>query len=119
MFKKYLFYLFRWQLSTPILAGVLILLKGYSNLTVTIIANFIGGLIFFWIDRYIFKAEFLNPLWEIKDDIKCTDCGTMCRGYRLVKTKNYDRLNDHKPEFRCLNCSNKKIKNLKNKGIEI
>ena len=67
MTKKYLFYLFRWQLSTPILAGVLWLLKDYNNLVVTIIANFIGGLIFFWIDKYIFKTNYLNPLWEIKD----------------------------------------------------
>lgn len=60
MIKKYLVYLFRWQLSTPILALILWLLKDYSNLTATIIANLIGGLLFFWVDLLIFKKEKLK-----------------------------------------------------------
>lgn len=119
MTKKYLFYLFRWQLSTPILAGVLWLLKDYNNLVVTIIANFIGGLIFFWVDKYIFKTNYLNPLWEIKDKVRCYDCNKNTRGFRLVKTKNYDRFNDPNPEFRCRKCSRKKVQSLKKSGIEI
>jgi hypothetical protein len=117
MIKKYLFYLFRWQLSTPILAGVLVILNGMNNITVTIIANFIGGLIFFWVDRVIFKVEFNHPLWEIRENIVCSDCGKECKGYRLVKTKNYDKTNDQNPKFRCSKCSSKKTKKLKKEGI--
>ena len=119
MLKKYLFYLFRWQLSTPILAIVLLWLNNWNVTVATIIANFIGGLIFFWVDRFIFKVEYLNPLWEIKDNVNCADCGKACRGYRLVKTKNYDRLQDKAPEFRCHKCSASKLKKLKSKGIKV
>ena len=52
--KKFLLYLLRWQLSSPILY----LCLNRLNLGVfwnTIIANFIGGCIFFWVDKYIFK----------------------------------------------------------------
>ena len=119
MIKKYLFYLFRWQLSTPILAGVLWLLAGYNSVVVTVIANLIGGLIFFWIDRLIFKPEFFNPLWEIKDNVVCHDCGASCKGYRLVKTKNYDRMKDANPQFRCEKCSDLKLKKLKSQNITV
>lgn len=52
--EKYILYLLRWQFSSPILALVLYLL--HTNIIVeTIIANLIGGIIFFWIDRKIFK----------------------------------------------------------------
>lgn len=106
--KKYLLYIIRWQLSTPVLAIVLIVLASTNKWTATIIANFIGALIFFWIDRLIFKLNHSNPLWEVKDNIKCYDCGKECRGYRLVKYKKYDRLNDINPQFRCETCSIKK-----------
>ena len=52
--KKYILYLIRWQLSTPILALVLHLLN-YNEIVETIIANLIGGLIFFWVDKVIFN----------------------------------------------------------------
>lgn len=52
--KKYLLYLIRWQLSTPILFLVLYLLHT-NELLETIIANLVGGLIFFWVDKKIFK----------------------------------------------------------------
>lgn len=109
MIKKYILYIIRWQLSTPILAIVLIWLSNQNQWVATIIANFIGALIFFWVDRYIFKNNFLNPLWEVKENIACYDCGKLCRGYRLVKAKNYDRLNDKEPQFRCEECSTKKL----------
>jgi len=57
LMKKFCFYLLRWQLSTPILALVLILLKDCSYITSTIVANFIGGCIFFWVDKWIFKDK--------------------------------------------------------------
>ena len=53
--KRFALYLFRWQLSTPILWLVV------RNLGVgiwsTIIANLIGGSIFFWVDRFIFTSK--------------------------------------------------------------
>lgn len=55
MLKKYITYLIRWQLSTPILAVCLHSLAGLGELWATIIANLIGGLIFFWVDKKIFK----------------------------------------------------------------
>ncbi|MDR1491841.1 MAG: hypothetical protein LBT05_03850 [Planctomycetaceae bacterium] len=120
MVKKYCFYLFRWQLSTPILAVVLIALHGLLNdWIITIIANLIGGLIFFWVDRIIFKVEYTFPLWEIKDNIICADCGQTCRGFRLVKTNNYDRINDKEPQFRCETCSHEKIKQLNQRGVNV
>ena len=54
--KSFLLYLFRWQLSTPILALVLHLLDT-NEIIETIIANLIGGIIFFWIDKLIFKER--------------------------------------------------------------
>jgi len=108
--KKYFFYLVRWQLSTPILAIVLKLLSNMSTLTATIIANFIGGLIFFWIDKLIFKKTSDVPLWEIKTKVECHDCHKKTKGYRIVMWGNYDRSDDKNPEFRCKNCSLKKMK---------
>lgn len=52
--KQYILYLLRWQLSTPILAGVLLLLSGMNPILATFIANLIGGMIFFFVDRKIF-----------------------------------------------------------------
>lgn len=54
--KKYLLYLLRWQLSTPILAIVLYLLN-FSEIYETIIANLIGGMIFYWVDKKIFSNK--------------------------------------------------------------
>jgi hypothetical protein len=116
-FKRYLLYLVRWQLSTPILAGVLYFLASMSALTATIIANLIGGLIFFWVDRFIFTSQALDAQWEIRDEILCADCGTVARGYRLVRAKNYDRTEDAHPQFRCEICSTRKSKELKARGI--
>ena len=57
MFKKYLMYLIRWQLSTPILAVCVVWLASLGTTWATIIANFIGGLIFFWVDKWIFNRN--------------------------------------------------------------
>ena len=55
--KRYGLYLLRWQLSTPILAICLIWLGGLGEIPATIIANLVGGLIFFWVDKWIFKEK--------------------------------------------------------------
>ena len=116
-FKRYLLYLIRWQLSTPILAAVLYFLASMSALTATIIANLIGGLIFFWVDQFIFTSQSLAAQWEIREQIRCADCGTIARGYRLVRAKNYDRTEDAHPQFRCENCSKRKSEELKARGV--
>lgn len=116
MIKRYAAYLFRWQLSTPILWAVVSRLG--TGAKATVIANLIGGLIFFWVDRFIFTSKLLAPQWEIKENINCADCGRAARGYRLVKAKNYDRANSA-PEFRCETCSQKKTNELKRKGVKV
>lgn len=55
--KRFALYLIRWQLSTPILALCLWWLGGVGELPATIIANLVGGCIFFWVDRLIFKEK--------------------------------------------------------------
>ena len=57
MIKKYLLYLGRWQISTPILAIVIYLCQDWPTVWATVLANLIGGLIFFWVDRLIFKVK--------------------------------------------------------------
>ena len=57
--KKLGFYMLRWQLSTPILALVPIAIeKMYGNVsfwTAAFISNLIGSLIFYWVDKKIFR----------------------------------------------------------------
>lgn len=60
MIKKYALYLLRWQLSTPLLAICLIWLSGLGEFWASVIANLIGGLIFFWLDKWIFKGDDKN-----------------------------------------------------------
>ena len=118
-FKIYSLYLLRWQLSTPILALCLIWLNSFNPTIATIVANFIGGLIFFWIDKYIFKYKSLDALWHIKEEVICSDCNKKSRGYRLVKTINYNKEEDKKPKFRCEECSVLKTNKLKLDGVKL
>lgn len=55
--KQYLVYLLRWQLSTPIVATVLNLLADIPVLWATVIANLVGAIIMFPIDRFIFLSD--------------------------------------------------------------
>jgi len=118
-FKRYALYLLRWQASTPILAGVGILLAGMGYLVAAIIANLIGGLIFFCVDQFIFTSQTLAAQWEVKENITCVDCGRVTRGYRLVRSGDYDKSNEAVPEFRCEECSKKKAEKLRDRGIKI
>ncbi len=117
--RRYGLYLLRWQASTPLLAAVEIVLFMTGPLVAAVAANFIGGLIFFWVDQYIFTSQRLAAGWQVKDAVTCTDCGKVARGYRLVQTSNYDRTNDPAPEFRCEQCSGRKIEELKSKGVRL
>ncbi len=118
MAKKYFLYLVRWQLSTPILSLVLWWLSGMNVLLATIIANLIGGLIFFWVDRYIFRTISDEPLWEIKEDAECVDCGHIGSGYRIVEWFSYNRKEDKNPQYRCEKCRIKKMVEVREKMTE-
>lgn len=115
LLKKYIIYLIRWQLSTPIIAVVLLVLSNMNAWIATIIANFIGGLMFFWIDKLIFRKKSKVPLWEIKENYKCDDCHKRTRCFRIVSWDNYDKSDDPNPEYRCQKCSIKKMNLIKAK----
>lgn len=55
--KRYLFYLCRWQLSTLVLAPVAILLASQNKWIQISAGNLIGGMIFYWIDKFIFNVK--------------------------------------------------------------
>lgn len=106
--KRFLLYLLRWQLSTPVLAVIVYLIT--NELLATFIANLVGGCIFYWVDKFIFTSKFLNPLWEIKRDNTCVDCGFKGYGFRIALRHNYNKLNDATPEYRCYKCAIKKAR---------
>lgn len=124
--KTWLFYVFgRWILLSGI-AGALLqfLLSDYfriHTIPAFLLNQFILANVFWFIDKAIFKSHFkipsFYPLWEIKKDVTCADCGIICEGYRIVKTKNYDRINDPEPEFRCGTCKEFKIEELKRRNV--
>ncbi|MFA5271380.1 MAG: hypothetical protein WC412_03445 [Candidatus Omnitrophota bacterium] len=113
--RKFVLYLLRWQLSTPILWLVL------RNLGVgvwsTVLANFIGGAIFFWVDRFIFTS-YAVEVWQFKDKGRCDECGKEESLWRLVKAPNYDKSNSAS-HFLCMQCSKKKTDELREKGVKI
>ena len=117
---KFILYLVRWQLSTLILAPAVAFFKHSPSLWGTkedwiaaIVANLIGGCIFFWVDRFIFKSKIVEK-WEFLKQGKCCDCNEIGYVRRLVIAPGgYDRSNDKSPEFRCKSCSEKKLKSLK------
>ena len=57
MLKKYALYLIRWQLSTPILAVVVAYFAYLGEWASAALANLIGGLIFYHVDRLIFRDK--------------------------------------------------------------
>ncbi|MEI7855904.1 MAG: hypothetical protein WCH85_00185 [Methanomicrobiales archaeon] len=118
-YKRYGLYLLRWQASTPLLAVVGILLVSMGQWVAAIVANLIGGLIFVWVDQFIFTSQSLAAQWEVKESITCVDCGKTARGYRLVRSGDYDRTHDHEPEFRCEDGSQKKTEELKERGVKV
>jgi hypothetical protein len=118
-FKRYLLYLMRWQLSTPILAFCMVLFLSLGTTWATVIANLIGGMIFYFVDKFIFQSRILNSSWQIKENISCVDCDNICRGYRLVESENYNKISDKNPEFRCEKCSESKSQVLRANGVII
>ena len=123
--KRFTLYALRWQLSTPILAPVIIYCNDFLHFdpninfwVATIVANFIGSCIFFWVDKFIFRPR-VHTLWEVQDDTVCHVCNKKGRCYRLFKAKNYDRTDDKNPIFLCEDCSRKKVEELKQRGVKI
>jgi len=126
MLKRFALYALRWQLSTPVLAPILIYGNDLLHFDTTtnfwilmFIANFIGSGIFFWVDKFIFRAKIHGPLWEVKDNTTCDICGKPGRCYRLYKAKNYDRSGDKNPIFLCEECSRLKVEQLKSRGVNV
>ena len=112
--KRFLIYALRWQLSTPVLAIFVYLIT--NEILATFIANCVGAIIFFFIDKFIFTSKFLNTLWEIKKENVCFDCGRKEYGFRLVLRRGYDKTKDEFPEYRCYKCA---IKKAREDGVEV
>lgn len=87
-----------------------------ASLYATIIANLIGGAIFFWVDRFIFTSKAVE-IWNTKEG-RCDKCGAYASLWRLVKTVGYDR-SDRPPVFLCMKCSKEKTDELRRKGIPV
>ena len=112
--KRFILYLIRWQLSTPILW--LVVRQLGASLTSTVIANLIGGAIFFWVDKFIFTSKAVE-VWHLKEGV-CDKCGVKSHLWRLVKTAGYDR-SSASPVFLCLKCSKEKSDELRSKGVPV
>lgn len=114
---KFLLYVTRWQLSTPILWIVVSNLG--TSLEATVIANLIGASIFFWVDKVIFRARNM-VVWEVVPAGECADCGATGNVRRLALAPGgaksprriYDRRDDVRPEYRCSACSKEKLSRL-------
>lgn len=53
---RFVLYLLRWQLSTPILFAVTYyLLDSLGAFLTSILSNFVGGCIFYHVDRWLFS----------------------------------------------------------------
>ena len=115
MIKRFILYLIRWQLSTPILWLVIrnLVVGVYS----TILANLIGGSIFFWVDKFIFTSKAVE-MWHFKEKGKCDNCGKESNLWRLVLAPNYDK-RCTEPKFLCFGCSKKRTDELRRQGIKI
>ncbi len=113
--RKFILYLVRWQLSTPILW--LVVRQLGAGIWSTVIANLIGGAIFFWVDKFIFTS-YAVELWQFKDSGRCDKCGKEERLWRLALAPNYDKRNAS-PVFLCMACSKEKTDELRLKGYKI
>ena len=64
---RFLLYLLRWQLSGLILYPVLLITLPHTNVAIsTIIANLLGGCLFFWIDLLLLTKGKSNEKRIIK-----------------------------------------------------
>jgi DNA-directed RNA polymerase subunit RPC12/RpoP len=112
--KKFILYLLRWQLSTPILW--LVVRNMGAGIWATVVANLIGGAIFFWVDRFIFTSQAVE-MWHLKEGT-CDNCGSRGHLWRLVLAPNYDK-REEEPKYFCMKCSKAKTEELRAKGIKV
>jgi len=112
--NKFILYLIRWQLSTPILW--LVVRHMGTSIWATVIANLIGGVIFFWVDRFIFTSQTIE-MWHIKEGT-CDKCKKTGHLWRLVVAPGYDR-RKAVPKFLCMTCSKKRTDELRKQGVKI
>ena len=113
--RRFFLYLGRWQLSTPILW--LAVSRLGAGVWSTVLANLIGGAIFFWVDKFIFTS-YAVEVWQFKDKGICDSCGGQQSLWRLVRAPNYER-RDAAPMFLCVKCSKAKTEELRSRGIKI
>jgi hypothetical protein len=113
--KKFLLYLLRWQLSTPIL-WIVVKQMG-TSVESTVLANLIGGSIFYWVDKFIFTSSAIE-MWHIKEGV-CDSCKSKGHLWRLVLAPKYDKRKDPNPKFLCMKCSKEKTDKLRAKGLKI
>jgi hypothetical protein len=126
MIRKYALYLIRWQLSTPVLAPIIAWFSGSpywfgtpETWAASSVANLIGGLIFFWVDRFIFTSKAVE-MWHFIPEGKCDnpECGEIAPLWRLTLAPGYDKRKDE-PKYLCISCSKAKTDELRAKGIKI
>lgn len=55
---RFLLYLFRWQLSSPILlACLLVMTERIGVFWATVVSNLLGGIIFYFVDKRILNVD--------------------------------------------------------------
>jgi hypothetical protein len=113
--NKFILYLIRWQLSTPILW--LVVKQMGTSLWATVLANLIGGMIFYWVDKFIFTSEAIE-LWHLKEG-ECDKCKSKGHLWRLALAPKYDKRKEANPIFLCMKCSKEKTNTLRSKGYKI
>lgn len=57
---KFILYLIRWQLSTPILALAMVAFVELGTWWATFFANLIGGCLFYFVDKRILGVDKIN-----------------------------------------------------------
>lgn len=100
--KRFILYLLRWQLSTPILWLVLQLLG--VGIWPAILANLIGAVIFFWVDKFIFTS-YAAEVWYLQESGVRYKCQRKESFWRLLLAPK--RLKSG-PIFLCSRCSAEK-----------
>lgn len=79
MLKKFILYMLRWQISTPVIGLCYALMQDkFGLLWTAILANVIGGLVFFYPDLYIFKEK---PTWIVINK----DTGRILQRFKTAK----------------------------------
>jgi membrane protein YqaA with SNARE-associated domain len=65
--KRYFMYIGRWQMSSFVLFPIIYLLND-KPLLATILGNLVGGMIFWYVDKWIFRSK-KSDNKEIKNEV--------------------------------------------------